>query len=808
MLVSDIRNAWRSVLRSPAATSAIVLTLALGVGANTAVLTLVHAVLWRQLPFQNPQQLVSIWSHRSDRDKAPLSIADFQDFRGNGALADAAAFAVWGATLTGEREPERLQGVRSTANVFALLGAGAAVGRALEPADDSPGRPRVVVLSYGFWQRRFGGDPAIVGRSLSLNGDSYEVAGVLPPGFFFPMSTVDFVVPLSPATDPRRLDRGDHFLWSMGRLRAGETPRRAEEQLTALASRLQRTYPATNSKNTGVRVFGLQEELIGNFRQDLVVLAAAAGVLLLMACSSLANLSLTLANGRRYELAIRASLGADRADLVLQLLIESVVRAVLGALAAIAFAYGGVQLLTALTPAGMPRLSEVRIDGWSLALNLVLAIAAGVVVGLLPAVAASRPEWISDLRSVSRGATESSSHLRARSLLSAAQLALSVMLLVAAGLLLKSFLRLQTLNPGFDSNGVLVTRLALMPVPFPTVDSVALFQAELRRRIEQLPGVQDAGAVNILPMSGVMMRADFVVDGHPPASPEDTPSANYRVAGPGYFAAMKTAVLAGRDFAESDDRRGRNVAIVSRSLARRYFGDRSPAGTHMRISGFGSGEVEIVGVVADTKQVGLADEAGMDLYLPYAQAPNGALPFLRNNMFWTVRSSGNPMNLAAAVRRSVYGMNRDVAVASALELNQYLGTSVASRRFNLILLAAFALSAMLLAVVAVYGVVSYTAARRTREIGLRMALGAQRHDVLALIAGQGLRLTIAGIAAGLLGTLAATRLIAGVLYHTRPLDPIVIGIVCTALAASGLLASYLPARRALRLDPLAALRQE
>lgn len=806
---ADVRCAWRSVARSPGSTLIIATVLALGVGANTAVLTLVNAVVWKQLPFRDPQRLVSVWSRRSDRDKAPLSIPDFQDFRASGSLDDMAAFALWGANLGGKEGPERLQGLRSTANVFRVLGVAALRGRTLVPEDDAPGAPRVIVLSHGLWQRRFGADPDLIGKTLSLNGASYMVVGILPREFFFLGRQADFVVPLVPMADPRRVDRGDHFLAGVGRLKGNAALSLAEEQLTSIAQELQTKYPSTNTKNTGVRLIDLNQEVVGDFRSWLFVLAGAAGVLLLMTCSSLANLSLTLALERRRELAIRMSLGAGGAAILRQLLGESVLKSLFGGALAIAIALGGVRLLVLLSPAALPRLSEVQIDGRSLALNMALAILSGVLIGLLPAMRLSRCELAHEIRAGSRSVTEGGAGLWMRGVLSGAQIAFSLMLLISAGLLLHSFVRLQAVRPGFEPSRGLVMRLALMQQPFPTTDAIAVFYSELRRRLQALPGVSAAGAVSILPMSGLLGRADFTVNGSPPRSVADTPSANYRIAGTGYFSAMKIQVVRGRDFTESDTAHSLKVAVVNETLAKRLLGGVSGAlGAHLRIEGFGSGEVGIVGVVGDVRQVSLADEPGPDLYLPYTQAPPGALGVLRNNMFWVIRSGQEPSSLSGAARRAVLSMNKDVAVSSTMELPQYVGASIALRRFNLFLLAAFAASAMLLAVVAVYGVVSHAVARRTREMGLRIALGAQRIDVLKLVIGQGLILMLCGVGVGLAASAGATRLLSGLLYQTKPFDWTVFASASGLLIATGLLASYIPANRATSVDPLVALRQE
>ena len=819
MITGDLHGAWRSITRSPKSAVVIVLTLGLGVGANTAVLTLVNHVLWSQLPFRDPGRLVAMWSKRADRDKAPLSIADFEDFRRDQSLEDAAAFGVYDANLGDQAEPERLQGVKSTANIFQLLGVSAAPGRTLAAADDRPGSARTVVLSHSLWERRFGGASDLIGRRLLLNGDPYTVVGILPSDFFFPnpslsggsvplIRDVDFVVPLVPDADPRRADRGDHFLSTLARLKSRVSAGAAEERLSAEARRLQHTYPLTNNKNTGVRLVGLADELVGNFRAELLLIAAAAAVLLLMACTSLANLSLTLAFGRRYELAIRSSMGATRAALVRQLVWESAFKAFLGAAVAIAAAYGGVALLVALGPAGQPRLKTVQVDGYSMIVDLTLALTAGLILGILPALGVARTQLISELRSGSRGATEGRSSMQLRSLLCTAQIASSVVLLVSAGLLLRSFLRLEAVRPGFDPSHVLAVRVALMPPSFPTPGSIAGFQAELRRELEALAGVQSVGAISILPMSGSLALTDFTIEGRPPAAPENTPSANYRVAGPGYFAAMRIPLVEGREFSESDTLGTRRVAIVNQALARRFFAGSAAIGAHLRMQGFGGGELEIVGVAGDVRQAGLSDAPGMDLYLPYAQASVAAAGLLRNNMYSVIRTGREPLNLTAAVRRTIYGMKKDVAIVSTKALDRYPAATIASRRFNLVLLAVFAASAMLLAVLAVYSAVAHRVTRRTREIGLRVALGARPWSVVAMVVGHGLRLIVAGVGAGLAGALLAARFLSNLLYETEALDSVTFTGVAGLLIVAALAASYLPARRAARLDPLAALRQE
>jgi putative ABC transport system permease protein len=786
-MLYDLYFAQRSLRRSPATTAILILTLALGVGANTAIVTMTSAVLWRQLPFRDPQSLVSVWSKRTDRDKAPLSIADALDFRASTAVRDLAVYAPMGGNLTGAAEPERLEGLLASPNLFDLLGAQPALGNLLTHGDP----PRTIVLSHALWQRDFGGASEILARTVSLNGQAYSVAGILPREFPLPVC-VDFVVPMNPETDARRLDRGDHYLTGLARLQPGISPAAAERELTAAARRLQSAYPATNLKNSGARALPLAEEVVGDFGPSLRLLTGAAAVLLLLVCSSLASLSLARIAARAHEFAIRTSLGAARWRLARQVCAEMLLVAFLGGIAALAVGYGGLELLKSLSPPGLPRLAEVRIDVARLAGNMALAIVTGFVLGLTGALAVSRTQPADALKSGAR--PTGAGGLRMRTMLSGVQLALAVVLLTGAGLLIRGFARLQSVEPGYAASDALVLRVALMPPPFPDTQSIATFYDGLRAGLRRIAGVEAAGAVSNLPLSGLLARADFIIDGHPPAKPEETPSANFRVIGPGYFAAMHTPIIAGRDFADTDTARAQPVAIVSRELARRFA---VGSGTHLRISGFGAGEAEIAGIVGDIHQTALTDPPSMDLYLPYTQAPRGALGILRNNMFWVIRAR-NAAGIEQAARRAVHDTQRDVAVSSAMPLAAYLDRSIAPRRFNLVLLGIFAVSALLLAAISVYGVMAHSVTLRSRELGLRMALGAQRSDVLFLVVRQGLLLTSYGLMAGVALAAALTRWLSAILFKTPPLDVATFAAVAVVLFLAGLAASGVPALRANR----------
>jgi putative ABC transport system permease protein len=802
MLLHDVQFAQRSLRRSIITTVILVLTIALGVGANAAILTMTSAILWRQLPYRQPTELVSLWSRRTDRDKAPVSIADAQDFRvGSALVQDIAVYAPMGANLVGMGDPERIEGILGSPNVFHLLGVEPAVGRLLNSVDG----PRTIVLGHALWQRSFGGNPAIVGQPVVLNGQGYVVAGILRPDFTLPVR-VDFVVPMNPDTDPRRLDRGDHYLTGLARLRTGASTALAEQQLNAVARRLQTAYPSTNSKNSGVRVIPLSEEIVGNFGPSLRILSGAAGVLLLLACSSLASLSLARIAARQNEFAIRSSLGAGLSTIAHQLVIEASLVALAGGGTALAVGCGGLELLKSLSPPSLPRLAEVHIDSPQFAANIMLALLIGGVLGVIGALAATRTQPADALKSGARTMTGGAG-LRVRTILSGVQLALAVVLLVGAGLLLRSFARLQSVDPGFTASDALVLRLALMPPSFPDNQSIATFHETLRTELQRIGGVESAGAISALPLSGLLARADFAVAGRPPLSPEDTPSANYRVIGPGYLRAMHIPIVAGRDIADTDTARTQPVAWISQALARRYFPDGGAVGAHLDISGFGSGIVEIAGIVGDVQQTALTDGPSMDLYLPYAQAPRGTLNLLRNNMFWVIRAR-NAAALERPARNAVRAAQKDVAVSTALPLEQYRSRSLAPRRFNFVLLAAFAAAALMLAAVSVYGVMAHSVTLRSRELALRMVLGAQRSDVLLLVLRQSVALTSCGVAAGIAAALALTRVLATLLYQTEPLDLATFTVVAVVLLITGVLASYFPAVRATRSEFIAQRRTE
>lgn len=807
-LLQDLRYALRALGRSPGFTSAAVLALALGIGASTAIFSLVEATLLRPLPYRDPDHLVWLWSSRVDRDKAPLSIPDYLDFRGGTrTLESSAAFATWGANLTGAGDPERIQGTRIEAGAFSLLGATAAIGRTLEPEDGRPDRPRVAVLAHGLWLRRFGGDPRIVGRTIPLNGDAYTVVGVLPRSFFFPLRDAEVGVPLVFEGDPRSADRGDHFLRAIARLRPGVSPARAERELTTLARRLQTAFPVSNAKNQGVRVVRLHEEIAGNFRPALLVLLGAVLLLLLIACSNIANLLLARASTRRREIGIRMAQGATRARIVRQLLTEGAVLALFGGSAGVLLASWGLPMLAAASPVDLPRVGDVGLDAGILAFAIAASAASVLAFGLAPALYASAADP-SELLRGGRAATAGPGGASGRGAILVAEVALSFVLLNAAGLLIRSFGQLQAVRPGFDPAGVLTLRLSLPKTAYVSADDVARFDERVRERLRTIPGVTGAGDINFLPLTGGFASVDFAVVGQEPPPPDRVPAAQYRIAGPGYFEAMRIPLRSGRLFSDRDTSRSPRVALVNETMARRFFGGRSPIGERLAVEESASSEVEIVGVVGDVRHMSLEAEPGPDIYVPLAQASSSAVVYLRNTLYCVLHGAGDPLAMAAAARRSIQEIDHDVAATTTRSLEQLVADSVAPRRFSLRLVSVFGIAALLLACAGLYGVMAYSVAQRAREVGIRMALGASAGDVSRLFLGRGLRLALAGTGVGVALSLGTSRLIVGQLFRVRPADPAALAAATALLFGVALVASWWPARRASRVDPTTALRSE
>jgi putative ABC transport system permease protein len=802
VLLKDLRYDFRTLLRRPAFTVVALLTLALGIGANTAIFSVVNGVLLRPLPFKDPERLVQVWEKNLKRGftQDTVSPQNFEDWQEQSRSFDAmAAYEYESFVLTNRDAPERLVGILASSAFIDVLGIKPALGRGFLPGEDRRGAERVVLLSDRLWRRSFGGRADALGQAVILNGESYVVVGVMPSDFSFPNPRLDLWVP---SIDLRR-PRGDHFMFAVARLKPTVGLKQAQEEIDVIARRLGEQYPGPNG-NSGVTLVPLQEEIVGKARPALLMLLGAVALMLLIACVNVANLLLARATARSKEIAVRAALGASRLRLVRQLLTESLVLALAGGGAGLLLSVWGVNLIVVAGAGTIPRAGEIGVDARAFGFTLAVSVLTGLLFGLAPALNSSAPELSSSLKEGSRGAGVGPRQGRAQGVLIVTEVALAFVLLASAGLLLKSYARLRRVDPGFRAEQVLTARLALPAAKYPEADRQAIFYQQALERIRTLPGVQQAGVVSDLPFSGSRSGRSFDIEGHATSSEPDaqTPHADYRKISPDYFRAIGIRLVRGREFTERDGKDAPGVAIVNEACARRFFPGEEPLGRWL-VYGNSGQQVrrEIVGVVADVKHESLADERAPEVYVPFAQHP-------QSEMFFAVRTASDPESFAAPLRNAVLEVDRDLPVYSVLTLRQRLENSVAPQRFDTLLLAVFAAVAMLMAAVGVFGVMSYTVAQRTHELGVRVALGARRRDILRLVVGRGMRLALAGVGLGLAAAFALTRLLTRLLYEVEPTDPLIFAGIAGLLASVALLACYLPARRATKVDPMVALRYE
>ena len=805
-LIQDLRFAVRQLLKNPGFTAAAVLTLALGIGANTAIFSVVNAVLLRPLPYEEPDRLVHVHSV-SEHGPATVSPPDFVDFREQSRSFEAlAAFHRRSFTISGDAPAERVAGARVSADFFRVLGVQPERGRWLAPDDEVLDRHRVVVVSQAFWQRRLGGDPAVLGRDLRVDGEPYMIVGVAPGGFDYEPEA-QLWVPLAFTTEDLTTQRGAHYLQVIGRLRPGATVERAKVEMEGIAARLADQYPDTNT-GYGAGVVPLRGFLVGDVRPALLALLGAVGFLLLIACVNVANLLLARGVSRDQELAVRTALGAGRGRLVRGLVTESVALGLLGGGAGLLVGIWGVSLVRTLRSAEIPRVEHVTVDGSVLAFTFGIALATGLLFGILPALqATSRIDVTEKLKTAGRGVPGDAAGRRTRNSLVVAEIALALVLVAGAGLLLKSFVRLARVDPGFDPENVVTFNLVLPEARYAEADDAEAFFATLLEEIETLPGVEAAGAVFGLPLTdfyyGISVNS---VDGVRPASPEEEKVVQVRVVTPNYFQAMRIPLLRGRPPEERDRHGATSVAVVNESAARLLWPGQDPLGHEVLLgTGFGLDRGRaggtVIGVVRDVKHFGLGRESAAEVYLVHRQFPVDFMNVV-------VRSSSDPRALLGAIQRRLAALDPEVPMSRVRTMEEWVARSVAEPRLYTLLLGVFAAIAIALAAVGIYGVMAYAVAQRTREIGIRMALGARRDDVLRRVVGQGLTLALTGTAIGLAGAWGATRAIAGLLYGVRPTDAATLGTVAALLIAVALMACYLPARRAMSVDPMEALRYE
>ena len=806
-LWQDLRYGARMLRKNPGFTLVAVVTLALGVGANTAIFSVVNAVLLRPLPYAHPSRLVTLWGKTANTgaDRMPFSYPNFTDYKNQAqAFESAAAYDTDDAVLTSDdTEAESLSGARVTADLFPLLGVEPALGRVFSTEEDKAGGAAVVVISHGLWQRRYASDPQIVGRQIMLGERSTKVIGVMPRGFTFPVEEekADYWVPLvaDPSVAQLLSNRYGKFLTIVARLKPSVRLEQAEAEVSVIARRLEAQYPEANT-GWSARLVPLQADIVGGVRPALLILLGAVALVLLIACANVANLLLARAGARGKEIAIRRALGAGRARIVRQLLTESLLLSLAGGGLGLLLAEWLVDVLVATGPADLPRLADVNLDSSVLGFTLAVSILTGLVFGLAPALRASKTDLSEPLKEGGRSSTDGARGNSLRGLLVVSEVALSLMLLVGAGLLIKSFVRLLQADLGYQTERVLTASLSLSETKYPEPDQQAARYQQVLRRVASLPGVEAAGAASLLPLGGRDSYNVFRIEGRPPFAAGQEPSVRYQVVSPDYFRAMGIQLREGRSFNEGDTKDAPQVVMVNEAFARRHFSGEDPTGKRLSIGD--EPPREIVGVVGSVRHRGLDEEPQPEFYVSYLQTP-------RRDLNLVVRTaSTDPAKLAASVHDAIKEVEKDQPVGGIRTMDALVAHSVAPRRFQMLLLGSFALIALVLAGVGIYGVMAYAVAQRRHEIGVRLALGAQRGDVIRLVVRQGMTLALVGAGLGLVGAFAGARVLGSLLYNVSAGDPWVFACVSALLILTAWLACYLPARRATGIDPMIALRHE
>ena len=810
-LTQDVRFAVRLLVRTPLLTAAVITTLALGIGVSSAVFSLVHAVVLQPLAYEQPEDLVQLFETglRQGGEADWVSFPNFRDWREESTVfEEMAAYRYALVTMTGAEGAESALGLMVTDRLFAVLGVAPALGRTFMPGEDVPRRERAAVISHGLWQRRFGADATIVGRHMTVDGQSYSIIGVMPAAFRFPASLpgeapapIDLWIPMRMSGDLE--ERGSHNFWAVARLKNGVTLEQARASMARIAGNLSRQYPASNEDMT-VTVLPLKDYVSGNVRPALLVLLGAVCLVLLLTCANIANLLLSRAEMRRREMAVRQALGASHGRLVRQTLTESLLLAVAGGIAGLGIAQAGTELLVRLGPASIPRLGETVVNTPVLLFLTVTSMCVGLLFGLAPALVCSATNIHNTLKDAGARVSAGLPGRRVRQILVAGQLALAVMLLIGAGLLVRSFVRVVGLDLGFRAPRVLISVVNLSPGRYGDPAQQVAFFDEAVRRIQALPGVVTAAVSNSIPLTGFNDQGGFAVEGRPEPRPgEDGPHANRPRVSAGYFEAMGIRLLDGRLFDTRDSTDSLPVAIVSDLAARTYWPGASPLGRRLATDWTDGRPVwrQIIGIVQSTRHFGLEAQPKPEIYLPHEQAPSPGMQLV-------VRTHGDPVALEPGIRGQIAAIDPEQAAFGFRTMEELLESSSARRRFELALVTTFAGLALLLAAIGVYGVMSHMVAQRNREIGVRLALGARPHEVVAMVLRDGLRLTLVGTAVGLAGAIALSRTLAGLLFGVSPLDPATYAAVAAVLVCVAGMSAYLPSRGAARVDPLVTLREE
>ena len=798
-LIKDLKFAIRGLIKRPGFTAIALLALALGIGANTAIFSLVNAVILRPLPFPDSDRLVWVFGNvRNGSGRASVAPGDFIDYRNQNKTFE--QFAASGtlplpATLTGSGEPERLRASRVTGNYFQTFGVAPFLGRGFSLENEKSGSDQVTVLSYALWQRRFAGDPAIINKTIVLNGKACEVIGVMGESVSFPQ-TADLWIPMNFDADEELKQRFAHFLRPIGRLKQGVSLAQAQADTDLIAAQIEKQFPESNT-GWNLRLVSLREQLVGSSRTTVFILFGAVAFVLLIACANVANLLLVRAAARQREIALRTALGASRLRIMRQMITESLLLAICGGALGALLAAWGVNLLVKLSENSIPPTVQVTIDPTVLGFTLLISVITGVLFGLAPAFRTAKVNLIDSLKEGSRGEGQSALRSRTRSALVILESAVAVVLLIGAGLLIRSLVALQNVNPGFDANNMLTMRIDLPRQKYNSPERAGNFFKELETRVTGLPGVEAAGMVTELPLSGQLNDIPFTVEGRPPVAPDQRFSADFRRVNQNYFSAMRMPLLRGRNFTEQEVAQGDKLVIVSQQLVAAVFPNEEVLGK--RLITFNNEPFEIVGVVGDLLHQSLGGQPFPAMYFPTRKTGGTNL---------VIRTTGDPLSIVGAVRNEVRAMDPDQPIAAVRPMTEWVDSSVAAPRYRTTLFVLFAALAMILAATGIYGVMSYSVAQRTHEIGVRMALGARRAHVLRLVVGQGMLLTLIGVVIGLAAAFGLTRVMASLLFGVTARDPITFGAVAALLITVAFIACVVPARRATKVDPLQALRYE
>jgi putative ABC transport system permease protein len=807
-LLQDLRYGLRMLAKNPGSTLVAILALALGIGANSAIFSVVNAVLLRPLRYKDPSHLVVIWETKLSKGifQERVSPPDYRDWIEQQRVFDyVAALRAQPAVLTGGQLPERVETALVSPSTFELLGVKAALGRTFLSEEDQPGRNRVAVLSYGLWQRRFGGDPGILGKTVIVDGNSFSIVGITPRDFRLLDTPSELWMPYT--LDAKELSqRGFHTLRVIGHLKSGVSQEQAAAEMRSIAGGIEQRYADTNS-GWSTKIVGLRDQLVGDIGPTLWTLLGAVVFVLLIACANVANLLLARAGSREKEIALRTALGANPGRLVRQLLTESVLLGLAGGLVGLALAAWGVSMLQQFGPSNLPRLDEVTIDWRVLAFTLSMSVLTGIVFGLAPALSSVRSDLNSILKTSGRGTTGSRSRARWRNALVVSEIASCVVLLAGAGLLLRSFARLESVNPGFRPDHVLTVQIALPETRY-SGQKIALFYQQLVERLRALAGVQYAGIARNLPLSGSDPNLNFVIENRPVESSAEQSRAKYRAASADYFAALGIPLVRGRYFDRTDGEKTPGVVIINNTMARRFWPGEDPVGKRMKAAFDGSQWCTIVGIVGDVKHTGLDADTNAEMYYHYQQIPPELMSFVEGTMTLVLRTQADPNSMVGAVRGEVQKMDADLAVFNVKSMQDLVGGSLAQPRFRTLLLGVFAGVALVLAATGLYGVIAYAVIQRTNELGVRMALGAQKSDVLKLVVGEGAQLAAMGIGIGLVVAFPLMRIISRLLFGVNAADPVTFGATALVILLVTVVASYLPALRAIKVDPVVALRSE